>query len=97
MAGLISFRQVMYANRHRLAVRWARGHQGEALNEGADALARLARRRVATPGDLAPGEYQRRAAGIAEAFSQEFNRLQEQKQRARAASKLSKTTQASSS
>jgi ribonuclease HI len=85
-AALISARQLIYANRRRLAIRWARGHQGEPLNEGADALARLAGRHTATPGDLTPGEYQRRAAGIADAFAQEFNRLAEVGRSARAAS-----------
>jgi hypothetical protein len=53
------------------------GVQGEPLNEGADALARLARRYAADPCDLTPTEYHRRADSLAEAFSKEFNRLQE--------------------
>lgn len=37
-------RRQIHVDRERIAVRWAPGHRGEPLNEGADALARLASR-----------------------------------------------------
>jgi ribonuclease HI len=75
--GLVAARQLIYQQRNRITAVWVKGHQGEALNEGADALARLARRYAAGPCDLTPAEYHRRAEGLAEAFSKEFRRLQE--------------------
>lgn len=68
-AGLVVARQRIHANRHRLDIRWARGHQGEPLNEGADALARLASRYVRGDSGLSPAEYRERAEGVAKAFS----------------------------
>jgi ribonuclease HI len=76
-AGLAMARELIYAQRGRITPLWVKGHQGEPLNEGADALARLARRYAAGPCDLAPAEYRGRAEGLAEAFSKEFRRLQE--------------------
>jgi ribonuclease HI len=76
-AGLVAARELMHTQRNRITAVWAKGHQGEALNEGADALARLARRYAAGPCDLTPAEYHRRAGGLAEAFAKEFRRLQE--------------------
>ncbi len=61
--------------RARVDVRWAPGHRGEPLNEGADALARLASRYRRGDADLSVGEYGRRAQGIAEAFAAEFQRV----------------------
>lgn len=46
--------------------------------EGADALARLARRNAAGAKDLTATEYRLRAAGLAEAFAKEFRRTQSQ-------------------
>jgi ribonuclease HI len=76
-AGLVTAPQLIYAQRDRITPIWGKGHQGEPLNEGADALARLARRYAAGPCGLTPTEYHRRAEGLAEAFSKEFRRLQE--------------------
>lgn len=73
-AGLVSFRRMIHEYRDHLEPVWAPGHCGEPLNEGADALARLASRYASSDSNLSSDEYQRRAAGIAEAFSNEFNR-----------------------
>jgi hypothetical protein len=54
---------------------WAKGHQGEPLNEGADALARLASRYAAGTSELTNAEYHRRAADLAKSFAAEFNRI----------------------
>jgi ribonuclease HI len=70
-------RESIHANRERLSCRWVKAHRGDPLNEGADALARLASRYVRGDTDLVGNEYERRAAGIAESFSAEFGRLAE--------------------
>lgn len=59
----------------RLDIRWVRGHHGHPLNEGADALARLASRHRRGDEDVQGDEYARRAAGIAEAFAAEYRRV----------------------
>lgn len=74
-AVLVSAQRLIYSQRERVTAVWVRGHQGEPLNEGADALARLAQRRAADPVDLAMPEYHRRAKGLAEAFAKEFSRV----------------------
>lgn len=76
-AGLVTARQLIHTRRDQITLRWAKGHQGEPLNEGADALARLARRYGAGAPDLTPAEYHHRAEGLAAALSKEFRRLQE--------------------
>jgi ribonuclease HI len=76
-AGLVTAWRLIHAQRDRITPVWVKGHQGEPLNEGADALARLARRYAAGPCDLRRDEYHRRAESLAEAFSKEFRRLQE--------------------
>lgn len=70
-------RRQVHADRDRIDVRWARGHCGEPLNEGADALARLASRYRRGDHDLPFEEYRRRAAGIADGFGSEFRRVAE--------------------
>jgi ribonuclease HI len=72
---LENMRDSIRTNRERLSCRWVRAHRGDPLNEGADALARLASRYVRGDTDLVGNEYERRAAGIAESFSAEFGRL----------------------
>jgi ribonuclease HI len=64
----------MYLNRERLDIRWIRSHQGEPLNEGADALARLASRYVKGDSELSAAAYRERAGGLASAFAAEFRR-----------------------
>lgn len=71
---LVEARQLIYADRDRITPVWVRGHQGEPLNEGADALARLASRFALGDSGLDADEYHRRADGLAEAFAAEFNR-----------------------
>ena len=74
---LSGIRQSIHANRDRLSCRWVKAHRGDPLNEGADALARLASRYLRGDTDLAGNEYERRAAGIAESFSAEFLRCRQ--------------------
>ena len=71
-AGLLIAQRRLHLNRARIDIRWTRSHQGEPLNEGADALARLASRYIRGDSGLSPTEYRRRARGLAEAFAAEF-------------------------
>lgn len=68
------FRHRIFAERSRLEIGWVRGHSGHPLNEGADALARLASRKQRGDCDVSGDEYGRRALGIARAFAAEFRR-----------------------
>lgn len=72
---LAAIQRRVYADRTRITLRWVHGHTGEPLNEGADALARLASRYRRGDQDLNEDEYRRRAAGIAEGFAAEFRRV----------------------
>lgn len=74
-AGLVTARRRIHLNRERLDIRWIRSHQGEPLNEGADALARLASRYIKADSGLTPCGYRERARGLAVAFAEEFRRL----------------------
>ena len=76
-AGLVVIRRLIRENRDRISLVWAPGHRGEPLNEGADALSRLASRYAAGGSGLTGDEYRHRAAGIAEAFATEYNRCRE--------------------
>lgn len=72
--GLVRAQQMIYEDRDRITPVWVKGHQGEPLNEGADALARLASRYAVGDSALGGAEYHRRAMELAETFSREFNR-----------------------
>jgi ribonuclease HI len=71
---LVAARHQIYTARGRLSCRWAKGHRGEPLNEGADALARLASRYVRGDSGLTESDYHHRAAGLAQGFSAAFDR-----------------------
>jgi len=73
-AGLVVAQRRLRLNKSRLDIRWTPSHQGEPLNEGADALARLASRYVKGDSGLSAAEYRQRAGGVAEAFAAEFQR-----------------------
>lgn len=75
-AGLVVAQRRLHRNPARLDIRWAPGHRGEPLNEGADALARLASRYVKGDSGLTPGEYRERAQGLADAFAAAFRRTE---------------------
>lgn len=71
---LIAMQRRIHAERNRITLRWVRGHRGEPLNEGADALARLASRYRRGDRDLNDDEYRRRASGIAKGFAAAYRR-----------------------
>lgn len=71
--GLVRAREMIYQERDRLTLVWVKGHQGDPLNEGADALARLASRYALGSSGLDGDEYHRRASDLADTFSREFN------------------------
>lgn len=69
---LLKMRAHIYESRDRLRCRWVKGHSGEPLNEGADALARLASRYIRGDSGLTQSDYQHRAAGLARSFAVAF-------------------------
>lgn len=71
---MVAVQRRIHAERSRIRVRWVHGHCGEPLNEGADALARLASRYRRGDRDLTEAEYRRRAAGIAKGFAAAYRR-----------------------
>ncbi len=71
-ADLVSARRRIHRLRNRFEIRWVRSHCGEPLNEGADALARLASRYERGGSGLSHPEYRQRAASLAEAFAAAF-------------------------
>ncbi|MDG4663709.1 RNase H family protein [Mycobacterium sp. 236(2023)] len=71
--GLVRARQMIFEERDRITPVWVKGHQGEPLNEGADALARLASRFALGDSMLDGPEYHRRSADLAETFSHSAN------------------------
>ena len=73
-AGLLEAQRRMRVHQNRIDVQWVPGHQGNLLNEGADALARLASRFARRDSELTGAQYRERAVGIAESFSSEFRR-----------------------
>lgn len=67
--GVAWMQHVVRANAHRVELEWVRGHAGDPLNEGADSLAKLARRRLEPPWGIAADEVPARAASIATTFA----------------------------
>lgn len=67
--GLIAARSRIHQDRQRISISWTRGHTGEPLNEGADALARLASRNHLPGSDLTLTQYRTRAAELAKSFT----------------------------
>ncbi|MCV7281737.1 ribonuclease H [Mycolicibacterium flavescens] len=72
--GLVTAQRMIFAERDRIHPVWVKAHAGEPLNEGADALARLASRYVLGDSGLDGTEYRCRADDLAETFAAEFNR-----------------------
>lgn len=66
---LVSARRRAHRLRDRVELQWVRAHNGDLLNEGADALARLASRYVRGDSMLSACEYQRRAGELAKGFA----------------------------
>lgn len=73
--GLLHIREQVRREAHRIDLRWVRGHVGDPLNEGADSLAKLARRHADGSWGLTDEEIPARAASIAAAFTREPRRL----------------------
>lgn len=71
-ADLVSARRRIHRLRNRFEIRWVRSHCGQPLNEGADALARLASRYERGGSGLSHPEYRQRASSLAEAFANAF-------------------------
>ncbi|BBX18674.1 ribonuclease H [Mycolicibacterium duvalii] len=71
---LVRAQRMIFEERDRITPVWVKGHQGEPLNEGADALARLASRYALGDSALDSVEYHRRAADLAATFAREFTR-----------------------
>lgn len=72
--GLVRAQRMIYEDRERITPVWVKGHRGEPLNEGADALARLASRYALGDSGLDGAEYHRRAQDLAATFSREFTK-----------------------
>ncbi|CAN3127147.1 ribonuclease HI [Mycobacterium sp. smrl_JER01] len=72
--GLVRAQRMIFEDRDRITAVWVKGHAGEPLNEGADALARLASRHALGDSGLDGDQYHRRAKDLAETFSREFSR-----------------------
>ncbi|EGD41459.1 FtsQ [Nocardioidaceae bacterium Broad-1] len=69
LAGLTRMHDDLCRESERLSFEWVRGHVGEALNEGADSLAKLARRFAEGTWGLTADEIPGRARAIAETFA----------------------------
>jgi len=67
--GLLWMQEQVRTEAHRLDISWVRGHAGDALNEGADSLAKLSRRAAEGTWGFAPEDVPVRARGIADAFA----------------------------
>ena len=71
--GLVTAQRMIHAERDKIDLVWVKAHQGDLLNEGADALARLASRFALGRSGLDGAEYRSRAKGLAESFSAAYN------------------------
>jgi ribonuclease HI len=71
MGGLLRIQKQVRRDAHRIDIRWVRGHAGDPLNEGADSLAKLARRHAEGTWGFTAEEIPGRARSIAEAFATE--------------------------
>ncbi|MGH3349919.1 MAG: ribonuclease HI [Nocardioides sp.] len=69
LAGLTRMHDELCREAERLSFEWVRGHVGDALNEGADSLAKLARRFAEGTWGLTADEVPGRARAIAETFA----------------------------
>jgi ribonuclease HI len=67
--GLLCMQEQVRTHRHRIDISWVRGHVGDALNEGADSLAKLARRAAEGTWGFTTDDVDRRAHEIADAFA----------------------------
>lgn len=72
LAALARARLRFRRNRDRLTIRRVQAHRGEPLNEGADALARLASRYAMGDSGLSNSQYCDRAKGLAQGFAKAF-------------------------
>lgn len=59
----------------RIDISWVRGHAGDPLNEGADSLAKLARRAAEGTWGVTPSDVPDRAASIAQVFATQNRQL----------------------
>ncbi|RYC05669.1 RNase H family protein [Nocardioides zhouii] len=68
-AGLLWTQEQVRKEAPRLDIGWVRGHAGDPLNEGADSLAKLARRAAEGTWGFGPDDVPARARAIADAFA----------------------------
>jgi ribonuclease HI len=73
--GLPWMQQQVRKEAHRIDICWVRGHAGDALNEGADSLAKLARRAPEGTCGFTTDDVPARAKAIADAFAPERHQL----------------------
>ena len=74
-SGLLWMQQQVLREAHRIDICWVQGHVGDALNEGADSLAKLARRAAEGTWGYAADDVPDRAKAIAEAFATDQRQL----------------------
>lgn len=67
--GLLWMQEQVRTHQHRIDIAWVRGHVGDSLNEGADSLAKLARRASEGTWGFTAADVDRRAQEIADAFA----------------------------
>jgi|SoiMethySBSTD1v2_1073268.scaffolds.fasta_scaffold228195_1 ribonuclease HI len=68
IAGLVRIQELVGSNASRVSVHWVRGHSGHLLNEGADSLAKMARRHAERLDGRTTAQLHTHAADLAEAF-----------------------------